>query len=64
MGDTYDSAADAEADRNQQKALLTALGAWGRALRRDECGAWRINGKHGSIHTWGDGQSWVLYVAR
>jgi hypothetical protein len=59
---TYDSAADAEADRDQQKALLAALGAWDRALRRDECGAWRINGKHGNIYTWG-GKSWVLYVA-
>src|SRR5262249_56174673 len=60
--DTYDSGAEAEADRTQQKALLAALGAWDRALRRDECGAWCISGKHGSIHTWGDGRSWVLWV--
>jgi hypothetical protein len=63
MINTYDSAADAEADRNQQKALLVALGAWDRALRRDECGAWRIKGNHGHIYTWGDCKSWVLYVA-
>jgi hypothetical protein len=63
MSDTYDSAADADADRGQQKALLAALCAWDRALRRDECGAWRVSGKQGSIHTWGDGRSWVLYVA-
>jgi hypothetical protein len=44
MGDTYDSAAEAEADRAQQKDLLTALNAWDRALRRDECGAWCIHG--------------------
>ena len=31
-------------------------------MRRDECGAWRIDGKYGSIHTWGDGKTWVLYV--
>ena len=62
MGGTYDSAADAAADRKQQKALLVALGASDRALRRDECGAWWINGKHGSIHTWGDGTSWVLFI--
>jgi hypothetical protein len=62
MGDTYDSAADAEADRDQQKTLLAALGAWDRALRREECSAWRINGSHGHIYTWGDGKSWVLYV--
>ena len=35
---------------------------WDRALRCDECGAWRINGKHGSIHTWGDGKTRVLWV--
>jgi len=31
-------------------------------LRRDECGAWRITGRDGSIHTWGDNRSWVLWV--
>jgi hypothetical protein len=62
MGDSYDSASDAEADHDQQKALLAALGASDRALRRDECGAWRIKGSHGQIYTWGDGKSWVLYV--
>jgi hypothetical protein len=60
---TYDSAAEADADRAQQKELLTALNAWDRALRRDECGGWTIIGKQGSIHSWGDGKSWVLYIA-
>jgi hypothetical protein len=59
---TYDSAADAAADREQQQSLVGALNAWDRALRRDECGAWRINGRHGSIHTRGDGKTWVLFV--
>jgi hypothetical protein len=65
MGDinTYDSSADAEADRAQQKKLLGALNAWDRALRRDECGAWTISGNTGTIHTWGDGRTWVLFVA-
>jgi hypothetical protein len=40
--DTNDGAAEAAADRAQQKELLTALDAWDRALRRDECGAWTI----------------------
>jgi hypothetical protein len=62
MPDTYDDATDAAADRWQQQQLLASLGAWDRALRRDECNAWRINGKHGSIHTWGDRRSWVLFV--
>jgi hypothetical protein len=63
MADTYDTLAEAEADRAQQKALLTALGGWDRALRRDECGAWTISGGRGSIHTYGDNASWILYVA-
>jgi hypothetical protein len=42
--------------------LLTALNAWDRALRRDECGAWTISGNNGTIHTWGDSRTWVLYV--
>jgi hypothetical protein len=61
MPDTYDDATDAAADRWQQQ-LLASLGAWDRALRRDECSGWRINGKNGSIHTWGDGRTWVLFV--
>ena len=60
MADTMDTAAEAEADREQQKALLAALGASGRSLRRDECGAWRITGARGSVHSWGDGSTWVL----
>jgi len=27
-----------------------------------ECGAWHITGKHGSIHTWGDNKTWVIWV--
>ena len=63
MGDTYDSAVDAEADREQQRRLLAALNAWDRALRRDECGAWTIQGTRGTIHTYGDSKSWIMYVA-
>ena len=35
------------------RRLLVPLGAWDRALRRDECGAWCIHGKTGSIHACG-----------
>jgi hypothetical protein len=63
MGDTYDGATAANADRDQQRALLRALGAWDHALRKDECGAWTIIGNTGTIHTFGDGASWILYVA-
>ena len=60
--DTYRTAREAELDHLQQFELLTALGCWTRALRRDECGAWTIQGENGCIWTWGDGKSWVLYV--
>jgi hypothetical protein len=53
MGYTYDSAAEAEADRDQLKALHSALGVWDRGLQRDDCNAWTIIGKRGSIHTLG-----------
>jgi hypothetical protein len=36
----------------QRSALLefaSAIGSRSRALRRDECGDWRINGKRGHI---------------
>lgn len=62
MKDTYDSQAEADRDGEQQRSLLDALGAAGTTLRRDECGAWCIFGKHGKAHTWGDGKTWVLWV--
>src|SRR5262245_14728355 len=62
MRDTYDSGAEAEADRTQQKALLAALGAWYRALRRDECGAWCISGMYGRIHASGNAKTWVFWL--
>src|SRR5262249_22034706 len=59
---THAKTAGPTADRVHQLELLAALGIWDRALRRDACGAWVIIGKQGSIHTWGDGQTWVLWV--
>jgi hypothetical protein len=58
---TYASVPEAEADRTQQPRLLAALGAWDRALRRDELAAWAIMGTRGRIYT--DGKGWVLHVA-
>jgi hypothetical protein len=60
---SYANAVEADVDRAQQRALLLALNAWNRALRRDECGDWTISGTRGTIHTWGNGKSWVLYVS-
>ena len=62
MGDTNDTLAEAETDRDQQRKLLVSLNVWDRALRRDECSAWCITGKHGRIYTWGDSKTWVLWV--
>ena len=59
---TYSNSAEAEADRAQQMRMIGALGAWTRALRKDECAAWRVSGKHGRIYTWGDGSTWLLSV--
>jgi hypothetical protein len=63
MGDSYATASEAEADRAQQLALLAALNATERALRRDECGAWTILGDRGTTHTYGDGATWIIFVA-
>jgi hypothetical protein len=60
---TYATAAEADADRAQQLRLLAALGAWDRALRRDELAAWCIAGTRGHIYTSGDGKTWLAYVA-
>ena len=50
-------------DRDQMLALLSALNAQDRALRLDECGDWRIGGTSGHVYTWGDGKTWLLFVA-
>lgn len=60
MRDTYETGAEADADRKQQERLLAALNASSGALRRDECGAWAINGTDGVIHTYGDNATWLL----
>jgi hypothetical protein len=60
---TYETAAEGEAGRAQQLRLLAALGAWDRALRREELAAWCIQGSRGSIYTSGDGKTWVLHVS-
>ena len=59
---TYSSSAEAEADRAQQMRMIGALGAWTRALRKDECNAWCISGKRGKVYTWGDNRAWLLSV--
>jgi hypothetical protein len=60
MSLTYATVAEADTDRAQQLRLLAALGAWDRALRRDELAAWAIMGTRGRIYT--DGRGWVLYA--
>jgi hypothetical protein len=60
---TYKSGAEALADKQAHQALLTALVAAPRSLRRDEYGAWRITGNSGHIYSWGDGESFALYIA-
>jgi hypothetical protein len=60
---TYRTQREKDADRDRLRELLKALSASELALRLDECGAWRINGRKGHGYTWGDGESFVLYVA-
>ena len=60
--DTYKSAAEGQADRDAQQTLLTALHASPLALRRDECGSWRITGKNGHISACADSSGFVLYL--
>jgi len=57
----YESAKEAEADREMQRCLLVALDASQRSLRRDECGAWRVTGRKGHAYTWGPNGGWLLY---
>ena len=48
-------------DRAHLQALLVALDATPRALRRDDCGDWSIRGKAG--HILANGHSFLLFVA-
>ena len=63
LSDTYKSNTEATTERQVQLTLVEALSASSLSLRRDECGAWRITGSKGHIYTWGDGETWVMYVA-
>jgi len=62
MPDTYKTGIDAAADRQLHQAFLVVVGASPRALRRDECGAWRIRGERPYLHL-GDGNTFVVYVS-
>ncbi len=61
-GLAYRSRDDERDDRQQQTRLLAALDAAPSQLRRDECGWWIIGGRHGAIHSWGDGKTWLAYL--
>jgi len=61
-GLTYRDRDEERGDRRQQEQLLAALDAAPSQLRRNECGSWVIAGRRGTIHTWGDGETWVVYV--
>ena len=55
--------AEADADKQQLRSMLTALDAAGNQMRLDECRAWTIRGKRGYVATWGDGARWFIYCA-
>lgn len=59
---TYKSNLDAKADRARLVRLQDALNAAKNSLRRDECGAWCIEGRCGRVYTWGDGSSYCVQV--
>jgi len=58
----YANRDEARVDRRQQEHLLDALDAAPGQLRRDACGLWIIAGRRGSLQTWGDGKTWLVYV--
>jgi len=50
-------------NKDTLRILATALSVSSRTMRRDGCGDWRIEGRSGYIYPWGDGETWVLFVA-
>jgi hypothetical protein len=60
---TYSTMAEADADKQQLRSMLTALDAAGNQMRLDECRTWTIRGKRGYLATWGDGKRWFIYCA-
>ena len=55
--------AEADADKQQLRSMLTALDVAGNQMRLDECRTWTIMGKRGYVATWGDGARWFIYCA-
>jgi hypothetical protein len=63
MPETYRSQADKDADKAELVRLHRALDAAQTTLRLDEASLWTIRGRGANyISTWGDGQSWLLYL--
>ena len=63
MSFTYSTMAEADADKQQLRSMLTALDAASNQMRLDECRTWTIRGKRGYVATWGDGARWFIYCA-
>jgi hypothetical protein len=59
---TYRDRDEERGDRRQQEQQLAALDASRSQLRRDENGWWVITGRRGTIQTWGDAKSWIVFV--
>ena len=55
--------AEADADKQQLRSMLTALDAAGNQMRLDECRTWTIRGKRGYLATWGDGRRWLIFCS-
>jgi hypothetical protein len=62
MPETYANLNEQAEDKARLMAFLYALDGAKNSLRLDECRLWTIRGQHGYISTWGDGQSFLLFV--
>jgi hypothetical protein len=62
MVDTYETSQQQSEDKARLTEFLDAIDGARNAVRLDECRLWTIRGSHGYVSTWGDNQSFLLFV--
>jgi hypothetical protein len=61
-GTSYHQITDVILDKERIVRFADAVNVSHRNIFKDDCGQWTISGKHGHVQTWGDADTYLLYL--
>jgi hypothetical protein len=62
VGTPYHQITDLILDKERIVRFADAVNVSHRNISKDDCGRWTLSGKHGHVQTWGDSDTYLLYV--